>query len=44
VLLSSDSDLGLLGRLIEEAGFRAKPVGERSIVFESFILYELTAD
>ena len=44
VLLSSDSDLGLLGRLIADAGFRAKLVGERSIVFESFILYELSAD
>lgn len=43
LLLSSDSDLGLLGRLIDEAGFSAKLVGERSIVFESFILYELTA-
>ena len=44
VLLSSDSDLGLLGRLIAEAGFVARLAGERSIVFESFILYELTAD
>ena len=44
VLLSSDSDLGLLGRLIHEAGFVARLAGERSIVFESFILYELTAD
>ena len=44
VLLSSDSDLGLLGRLIGEAGFRSKLVGERSIVFESFILFELSAD
>jgi methylase of polypeptide subunit release factors len=43
LLLSSDSDLGLLGRLIEEAGFQARLAGERSIVFESFILYELTA-
>jgi len=43
LLLSSDSDLGLLGRLIEEAGFSAELVGERSIVFESFILYELKA-
>jgi len=44
VLLSSDSDLGLLGRLVAEAGFSPRLVGERSIVFESFILYELTAD
>ena len=44
LLLSSDSDLGLLGRLISGAGFRAELAGERSIVFESFILYVLTAD
>jgi methylase of polypeptide subunit release factors len=44
ILLSSDSDLGLLGRLIAEAGFTARLVGERSIVFESFILYELRTD
>jgi len=43
VLLSSDSDLGLLGRLIEDAGFSARLAGQRSIVFESFVLYELTA-
>ena len=41
VLLSSDSDLNLLGTLIERAGFRARLVAERSIPFESFILYEL---
>jgi methylase of polypeptide subunit release factors len=44
LLLSSDSDLGLLGRLIADAGFSARLTGERSIVFESFILYELTTD
>ncbi len=44
LLLSSDSDLGVLGRLIEEAGFSAHLVNERSIVIEKFILYELTAD
>lgn len=44
LLLSSDSDLGQLGRLIAEAGFGARLVNERSIVIESFILYELTAD
>lgn len=42
LLLSSDSDLGLLGELISDAGFNARLVSERSIVFESFILYELT--
>ena len=44
LLLSSDSDLGVLGRLIEEAGFAARSVNERSIVIEKLILYELTAD
>jgi methylase of polypeptide subunit release factors len=44
LLLSSDSDLGRLGDLIEEAGFIARLVNERSIVFESFILYELTIE
>jgi release factor glutamine methyltransferase len=41
LLLSSDSDLDLLGTLMQRAGFRAKLVAERSIPFESFILYEL---
>jgi release factor glutamine methyltransferase len=44
LLLSSDSDLGLLGRLIAEAGFRAHLVDERSILIESFVLYELSVD
>jgi release factor glutamine methyltransferase len=44
LLLSSDSDLGILGRLIDEAGFSARLVNERSIVIEKFILYELTPD
>ena len=44
LLLSSDSDLGVLGRLIAEAGFAARLVDERSILIEKFILYELTAD
>ncbi|HEY3910879.1 MAG TPA: 50S ribosomal protein L11 methyltransferase [Stellaceae bacterium] len=43
VMVSSDSDLDLLGRLIERAGFRARLVHERSIVIESFIIYELRA-
>lgn len=42
VLLSSDSDLTCLGRLVNAAGFSARLVAERSIGFESFILYELT--
>ena len=44
VLLSSDSDLNVLGALIARAGFRARLVAERSIIFESFILYELRAN
>jgi release factor glutamine methyltransferase len=43
VLFSSDSDLEFLGTLIDRAGFRAQLVGERSILFESFLLYELRA-
>jgi release factor glutamine methyltransferase len=43
VLLSSDSDLDRLGALMQRAGFRARLVAERSIPFESFILYELRA-
>ena len=41
VMVSSDSDLNLLGRLIERAGFRARPVHERSLYIESLIIYEL---
>ena len=41
ILLSSDSDLVLLGALIKRAGFRARRVAERSFVIESFIVYEL---
>jgi release factor glutamine methyltransferase len=41
VMLSSDSDLGLLGRLINKAGFRTRIAYERSFYVESMILYEL---
>ena len=41
LLLSSDSDIGLLGSMTRAAGFTARLVAERSIGFESFILYEL---
>src|SRR6185437_920926 len=41
VMLSSDSDLDLFGRLIDEAGFQACLVYERSFYIESMILYEL---
>ncbi|MEZ5891357.1 MAG: methyltransferase [Xanthobacteraceae bacterium] len=42
VMVSSDSDLDLFGRLIDEAGLRARLALERSIFIESFIIYELT--
>jgi methylase of polypeptide subunit release factors len=41
LLISSESDFGLLGALIERAGFRARPVQERSILIESLVIYEL---
>ena len=41
VMLSSDSDLDLLGQLINKAGLRARLVYERSFYIESMILYEL---
>jgi len=41
LLLSSDSDLTLLGRLMAEAGFTWRQVATQSIVIESFDLYEL---
>jgi release factor glutamine methyltransferase len=43
VLLSSDSDIEYFGTLVESAGFRWSIVAERSIVIESFIIYELRA-
>ena len=41
ILLSSDSDLTLLGAVIEKAGFNIRLVDETSILIESFLLYEL---
>lgn len=43
VMLSSDSDIEYLGTLVESAGFRWRIVAERSIMIESFIIYELRA-
>src|SRR5215213_2233922 len=43
VMVSSDSDLDLFGRLIDEAGFGARLAYERSLYIESMILYELRA-
>lgn len=42
VLLSTDSDLELLGNLISQAGFQPRLVAERSIVIEALVIYELT--
>ncbi len=41
LLLSSDSDLALLGDLIADAGFESRVVHARSILIETFPLYEL---
>lgn len=41
LLVSSDSDLDLFGRLIAKANFTARAVAERSILVESLIIYEL---
>ena len=43
LLLSSDSNLTLLGTLIAAAGFRVRAVAHRSILIETFTLYELRA-
>ena len=43
VILSSDSDLDLLGSLMDRAGFRARRAVERSLLVESLIVYELRA-
>ena len=41
VMVSSDSDLDLFSRLIDEAGFRARLAMERSFYIESMLLYDL---
>jgi len=41
VMVSSDSNLDLLGALIEEAGLQARLGAERSIIIASFIIYLL---
>ena len=41
VMVSSDSDLDLFSRLIDEAGFHARLAVERSFYIESMLLYEL---
>jgi release factor glutamine methyltransferase len=44
LLLSSDSDLELLGSLMEKARFCAQLIAQRSIFIEKLLLYELRAD
>ena len=44
VLLSTDSDLDLLGTLISRAGFKARLIAQRSVLIESFLIYELTVE
>ena len=41
VLLSSDCDLEALGGMMQRAGFEARLAEERSIMIESFLIYEL---
>jgi release factor glutamine methyltransferase len=41
-MVSSDSDLDLFSKLIDQAGFRARQVHEHSLYIESMIIYELT--
>jgi release factor glutamine methyltransferase len=41
LLLSSDSDLALIGSLIEEAKFRPRLVGRKPLLIESLVLFEL---
>jgi methylase of polypeptide subunit release factors len=43
VMVSSDSDLDLLGAFMERAGFRARVAREYSLYIESLIIYELRA-
>jgi hypothetical protein len=40
-MVSSDSDLDLLGGLIDKAGFRTRLAREYSIFIESLIIYEM---
>jgi release factor glutamine methyltransferase len=42
IMVASDSDLDLFSRLIDEAGFRAVLVFERSFYIESMLIYELS--
>jgi release factor glutamine methyltransferase len=41
VMVSSHSDLDVLGRLVDRAGFQARVVHQQSIFIDSLIIYEL---
>jgi HemK-related putative methylase len=41
LVLSSHAELGLLGSMIERAGFRTRIVAKRSIFIETLLIYEL---
>jgi len=43
VLFSARSDLGLLSALMQQANFRSRVVSERSIMIDTFVIYELQA-
>ena len=44
LMLSSDSDMEVLGALIERARLRCRVDDERSIIVEKLLVYELWAD
>lgn len=44
LMLSSDSDMEVLGALIERARLRCRLIDERSIIVEKLLVYELWAD
>jgi release factor glutamine methyltransferase len=43
VMVSSDSDLNLLGTVVDQAAFRARLVHQQPIFIEVLIIYELIA-
>jgi methylase of polypeptide subunit release factors len=43
LLISSDTDIGLMNSLMNAAGLHAKLVSERKLVLESFVIYEARA-
>ena len=42
-LFSARADLGHLRALMEQAGFRVRLASERSIMIDTFVIYELEA-